>query len=996
MMKKILRAALPVLLLLSLPLMLVSAGTDNAMAGSDNAMAISANTIADFTVAANTDTDAVNKPTSDFRGVWVATVVNIDYPSVPSADPEMLKSETVAILDKTTDMGLNAVFLQVRPTADALYKSRYFPWSKYLTGSQGTMPSDGFDPLGFWVEEAHKRGIELHAWINPYRITKRQTGDLAADLASLAVSSPARLHPDWVVKHTDSNLYFNPGIPEVRKLVIDGALEIIENYDVDGIHFDDYFYPGTSFNDAATFTKYGKAYTNINDWRRANVNTLVSDLSKAIKATGRNVRFGISPFGIWANKGATTPSGSDTKGLESYNAHYADTLKWVKDGTLDYIAPQLYWNIGYIIADYSKLLTWWKNAVTGTNVDLYIGQAAYRTGNTSPSSPWYGISEIPRQLQLNAKTPEVKGSIFFSYKSLLDNPSLSSAIKATYESLDGKYSGISVNISRPSGNIRTKFSYFYLNGSSDPTRPLYLNGTLVESRSSQGYFGILVPLAHGANSFTFSQEGTFSNRVIYRDAAVAAPEKMQAAEIPAASVFPQTQESRMPGEKITLTCKAPSGSKVTVKLGSKTYNMTQSSAVNTSAGIYSATFNYTYTIPSYTGTPRNLDLGTPVYTMNYKGVIKTRKAPAKIGVIMKGSPYYAKAAKDVIDTYKTPISGNGAAYELYSGMTDYVTGITGNYVRLASGPWVSKSNVSIYASKYRIYPEVKKALYETGVKWDKLKLDITSSSTAFADIDGDNLKLTVSPASKALIPKLPANSLVSGVTVSIKDNIAQYTITLKKDQRIEGYFVEKTTTGAVLNIKRPVYAKDGPQPLSGITIMIDAGHGGDESGATGPLGLNYAEKAINLKTASKLQNELLSLGAVVHMTRTTDSTLSLSARLSASRTVRPDMFISIHANSMEDNVDISKVEGFSIFYRETFAKELSETVLSSIQNTLGRSNKGSHARNFYVTRGTWTPSILIESGFVPNPAEFEWLIDENEQTRLAKTLADAIVEYFRK
>ena len=945
-------------------------------------------------IIVSTDSDALSKSDIDFRGVWVASVINIDYPSKPSTDPEILKSEALTILDKAADMGMNAVFLQVRPTADALYKSNYFPWSKYLTGSQGIMPADSFDPLEFWVEEAHKRGIELHAWINPYRITKRQSGDPASDLALLDVSSPARLNPTWVVKHTDGNLYFDPGIPEVRKLVIDGALEIIENYDVDGIHFDDYFYPGTNFNDAATFSKYGKSYNNVNDWRRANVNTLIGDLSKAVKATGRNVRFGVSPFGIWANKG-TTPIGSDTKGLESYHAHYADTLKWVKDGTLDYIAPQLYWNIGYTIADYSKLLTWWKNAVSGTNVDLYIGQAAYRTGNISPSSPWYGISEILRQLQLNAKTPEVNGSIFFSYKSLIDNPSLASAIKATYESRDGKYSGTPVDISRPSGNIRTKFSQFYLNGSSDPAKPLYLNGNLVENRSPQGYFGILVTLGYGANSFTFSQEGTYSNRVIYRDAAISAPKKMKKIEIPAASAFPQVQESRMPGEKITLSCKAPSGSKVTVRIGGKTYKMAQSGAAKTATGAYPATFTYTYTIPSYTGTPRNIDLGAPVYSLNYKGTVKTRKAPAKIGVIMKGSPCYAKVAKDVIDTYKTPASGNGAVYELYGGMTDYVTGMTGSYVRLASGPWVSKSNVSIYTSKYRIRPEVKKASYETGQKWDKVKLDISASSTAFAAIDGACLKLTVSPASKATLPKLPANSLVLAVTVSIKGNIAQYILTLKKDQRIEGYFVEKTSTGAVLNIKRPIFAKEGSQPLSGITIMVDAGHGGSESGAIGPLGMKYAEKAINLKTALKLQNELLNLGAVVRMTRTTDTTLSLSARLAASRAVRPDMFISIHANSMEDNVDISKTEGFSVHYRETFAKQFSETILSGVLNTMGRSSKGIHDNNFYVIRGTWTPSILTESGFVPNPAEFEWLIDENEQARLAKSLAEAIVKYFQ-
>ena len=856
-------------------------------------------------------------------------------------------------------------------------------------------PGGGFDPLDFWVTEAHKRGMELHAWINPYRVTKRANGEPSPATSLLAPTNPARLNPGWVVKYSDGNLYFNPGIPEVRKLVIDGALEIINNYAVDGIHFDDYFYPGKDFKDSLTYAKYGKGYSNINDWRRANVNTLISDLSKAIKRTGKKVRFGISPFGIWANKG-TNPLGSDTKGLESYYDHYADTLKWVKEGTLDYIAPQLYWNIGYPAADYSKLLNWWKNAVSGTGTDLYIGQAAYRSGDSSLTSPWYGTAEIARQLQLNAGVPEVKGSIFFSYKSLADNPSLSAVVKSIYEKRDGKYSNIPVIVSRPSWHTKTAFKQFYLNGSSDPARPLYLNGKLVENRSSLGYFGLLVPLAEGVNSFTFSQEGNYSTREIYREAGASAPEKMKVMEIPAASVFPQAQEYRMPGEKITLSCKAPAGSKVTVKLGGKSYLMTSPATAAKDAGIYPATYTCVYTIPSYTGTPRNIDLGAPVYTMTYKGTVKTRKAPAKVGVIMKNSPYYAKVAKDVIDTYKTPVYGNGAAYELYSGMTDYVTGMTGGFVRLSSGQWVGKADVSIYSSKYQIYPEVKKAAYETGEKWDKIKLDISSPSAAIAAFDGTYLKLTVSPASKSALPALPSDSPFSSITAAVNNNIVQYTLTLKKEQRIEGYRVEKTAAGIALNIKRPVHAKESISPLSGITIMIDPGHGGSETGAIGPLGTNYAEKAINLKTAVKLQAELANLGAKVLMTRTTDTTLSLKDRLSASRNAKPDMFISIHANSMEDNVDISKTYGLSVHYREALAAPLASTVYNYAIGTLGRNPMGVHINNFYVARGTWTPSILVETGFVPNPDEFEWLTDENQQTALARSLAEAIVEYFYK
>ena len=264
------------------------------------------------------NTQDKRKPVSakkEMRGMWVATVVNIDYPSKPTTDPEVLKKEALEILDTAGDTGINAVFLQVRPTADAFYKSKIFPWSKFLTGTQGKAPDGGFDPLAFWIEEAHARGIELHAWINPFRITKKTVSESRPTVSSLHSSHPARKNPGWVVQYTDSNLYFNPGIPEVRKLVVDGVMELVNNYDIDGIHFDDYFYPGRDFNDSKTFAAYGKGFKDIGDWRRNNIHLLVSDVYNAIKTSGKDVRFGISPFGIWANK-RTTPSEAIPTGLK--------------------------------------------------------------------------------------------------------------------------------------------------------------------------------------------------------------------------------------------------------------------------------------------------------------------------------------------------------------------------------------------------------------------------------------------------------------------------------------------------------------------------------------------------------------------------------------------------------------------------------------------------------------------------------------------------------
>jgi len=317
----------------------------------------------------------------DMKGIWVATVYNLDYPSSPTTDVNTLKSEIKTILNNISEMGYNAVFFQVRPSADSFYKSDIFPWSKYLTGQNGLAPLDGFDPLTFLAEEAHKKGIEVHAWINPYRITKK--GD--EEYASISSESPAKKHPEYVVKYSDGNYYFNPGIPEVRKMVVDGAVEIVKNYQIDGIHMDDYFYPGTSFNDTETYNKYRNGFSNIEDWRRNNVDLLIQEINEAVHKANKNVSFGISPFAIWMNSSSSS-LGSNTKGTESYNSHYADTRKWVQNSWIAYIAPQIYWEVGHKSANYAELLSWWNNVASGSRTKLYIGLADYKSVGVSSKS----------------------------------------------------------------------------------------------------------------------------------------------------------------------------------------------------------------------------------------------------------------------------------------------------------------------------------------------------------------------------------------------------------------------------------------------------------------------------------------------------------------------------------------------------------------------------------------------------------------------------------
>lgn len=361
---------------------------------------------------------------TEMRGVWVSSVLNLDYPAKPVADAATLKAEADKILDGAADLGFNAIFLQVRPCADALYKSSLYPWSIYLTGEQGKAPSGGFDPLAYWVDGAHKRGMELHAWINPYRITRA-----AAEWDKLSADNAAKQHPEWVVKYKD-NYYFDPALSDVRQLVIDGAVEIVKNYDVDGIHMDDYFYPGTDFDDSASYAKLG-AGRDKGDWRRDNVNKLVSGLYQAVKAADKNVSFGISPAGIWASKTLNPAGSATTSTYSSYYNMYADTRGWVKSGWLDYIAPQIYWERGHKTADFTALLNWWSEQVNGTGVKLYIGLADYKTLDAKASdNAWFDGREIAGQIADCAAKQQVSGVIHFRYGSITASPALKRVVSA--------------------------------------------------------------------------------------------------------------------------------------------------------------------------------------------------------------------------------------------------------------------------------------------------------------------------------------------------------------------------------------------------------------------------------------------------------------------------------------------------------------------------------------------------------------------------------------
>jgi N-acetylmuramoyl-L-alanine amidase len=753
------------------------------------------------------------------------------------------------------------------------------------------------------------------------------------------------LHPEWTVPYKNGNLYFDPGIPAAREWIVNGVAEIVRRYSVDGIHYDDYFYPNPDFPDQASYAAYG-AGADRGDWRRGNINSLIQSTQNAVRAAseGKSLkpRFGVSPFGIWLNA-ASSPEGSQTNGSESYIQHYADTRKWVQNQWLDYICPQIYWNIGYEIADYGRLLQWWADAVQDTGVALYVGMAAYRAGSGGSDSqaPWYGTAEITRQLELNAQYPQVRGHIMYRYQSFASNAALSGAVRDAYRNSRVRPAAMPVSmpvftasdpsgvltVGRPAQNITTGQGKYFMLGASDPGKPLFINGQEIFTRTWQGYFSSYVTLNKGENVFVLTQEGQNPvTRVITRS--------------------------------------------------------------------------------------------------NGGGGGGASSQPPGIEEIPRERRLYAQVTAPYAYVYSGASTSGGPQGELIQGQTDYVTARTddGKWVRLGLGFWIQTDNAAVYEDAAPFVNVLSDPVYTQTSKWDAVTWK-TTRNTATAITYGDaHLIVDIqgaaggaeppaesgSPASAGTaavaggaeppavtLPLQSADTLFASAAVSDAGGKARYDFTLNWGQRLEGYYITATSETLTLHLKKTLRAapSDSSKPLLGVVILLDPGHGGSDAGALGPLGETLPEDTINLFTALKVKVELENLGAAVHMTRTEDQYVSLEERVQMSRALLPDLFISIHANSMDESVDAEGIYGVSTWYREAVSKDFAEFMYQYLWNSLSRSQKGSHQSNLYVCRPSWAPSVIIETGFMCNPSEYAWLTDNLQQNELAYRIARAVAAY---
>jgi uncharacterized lipoprotein YddW (UPF0748 family) len=366
---------------------------------------------------------AVPKASAEFRAAWVATVANINWPSKPGLPVAQQQQEAIALLDFLKANHFNAVIFQVRPQADALYKSSLEPWSYYLTGTQGKAPEPFYDPLEFWVEAAHDRGLELHVWLNPYRAHHK-------DGKEISDQSIVKTHPELVMKLKEGYWWMDPSRKEVQDHTSEVVKDLVKRYDIDGVHFDDYFYPYPSYNNNedfpddvnwAVYQKSGGALSR-GDWRRESVNKLIERLYGEIKSEKKHVKFGLSPFGIWR------PGYPESiAGFDQYDQLYADAKLWLNKGWIDYFAPQLYWPINRMAQSFPVLLGWWQGENT-LQRHLWPGISLGR--DTSAKN----VNEILSQVMISrGMLPQSKGIIHWSISSLTGNPNMMKGL------VDGPY-----------------------------------------------------------------------------------------------------------------------------------------------------------------------------------------------------------------------------------------------------------------------------------------------------------------------------------------------------------------------------------------------------------------------------------------------------------------------------------------------------------------------------------------------------------------------------
>jgi len=965
-------------------------------------------------------------PDSEIRGVWIATVSNINFPSARDLSEAQLKAELDDIVATAKAAKLNAIFFQVRPAADAMYNSSIFPTSKYLTGTNGKLPENGFDPLKYLCEIAHAEKILVHAWVNPLRVTVGSADYPDTDVTKLSEKSPARKNPSWVIPYADGKLYFDAGRPEVRKLVTDGVVEIVKNYDVDGIIFDDYFYPyptnvtvngkttTAQFNDKATYEKYGANFASIGDWRRDNINMMMKSCYDAIKAENENCLFGAAPFGIWKNSDGSN-GGSDTSGLESYSAIYCDSLAWVKGGYLDYISPQIYWRFSTSVARFDVLTRWWNKQLEGTDVDLVISHGVYRYDEWEPVS-----NELKNQVEFARAELAYKGSIMYGYPQIKANTKgLTDELKSVF-SREIYYSetysnGFDMSVSTPPAGTVVSGETTYIIGMSDPAHVLKMNGAII-GRTKGGYFSAYVSLQKGENKFTFEQNGKTYTYIVYRDyrpaggmlpsggsGSIQTGGSDAVSEFKVSDMSPSNNIMQNNGTTVAISCSAPAGSTVTATVGSTVITLKQTTNQNIKTGLTQAKFTGSYTLPSASD-GQVIDMGK----IKFKATRGSESASAEgVRIRSLGKNAYITIKTTNNDT-QLKLSADSWYYDDFSvqakGMTDHAVWQGGGMYLLRTGGYVYESSVEETPSVKSIpIAKVSSAEVVNKGKATEIRIKIGQNVAHNGTVSDGDFVLSLYNVDTATAKALTINDnpMIKSATVeySSKANCFRYRCKLYSDFNFYGFEMRYEDGYAIISLRNPsTIDTSSDKPLAGKKIVLDAGHGGTDTGALGAYRTKdgkFDEADMNLAIVLKLEEKLTALGAEVLLTRKENVTVSIATRMDFLIEQNPDLVLSVHQNSMPYTADITKIRGSVVLFWSDAGKLFANKVSSSMADALNRTERQYAIQRLAICRNPKFPSALVEVGFITNVEEYELMKNGDGIERAAEGLKQGIIDYYK-
>lgn len=947
-------------------------------------------------------------PDAEVRGVWIASVYNIDYPSSPDLSAEQLKAEIDAILDTCEKNGLNTVFFQVRPSCDALYKSELFPVSSYLS-QNGNLT---FDPLAYIVEAGHQRNIRIHAWVNPLRVTMG-----TQNLDDLPHNSPARQHPEWVVPYADGKLYLDAGIPEVRQYVADGVREIVKHYDVDGVVFDDYFYPYPAygengmpaiFDDADTFAAYGKGFDNLADWRRNNVNEMVRLCYETVHAADAECVFGISPFAIWQNNNGQN-GGSNTQNMEAYHDLYCDALAWIEGGYVDYLSPQIYWTFDTASSPYDVVLRWWNQKLDGTGVKLYVSHASYRYEEGEWADP---AGELGEQIQFARSEKSYYGSIFYGYDEIKRNiRGASDELIRAYDTeilyTDIHSTGLPVTFSSPRNGTVMTTPKTYVIGMADPYYPLTLDGERVSCTKS-GYFNLFVELKEGVNTFVFEQNGQKTTYTLtYRPTSggqstqASAPPILDTLSV--IGLYP-SEEAAIPDDTLWVSCVAPYGSRVSVNIGGV---ITELPALETPANPYSQSGYVGVTYGAYAALPpaaegEILDCGTVRYTVQHgNGTVTADSIPVRrLGA---GAMLCVRATEDYAELKITPSSSYYNDYTVQSaGMTDYAIRLRNGFYELRMGGFIAASQTEEITATPADRTTILAADVTNSGKTTDIRLTCEDRPAYNGAVEDGRFVLTLYgiDGATAPVPVIGNNPLLRSCEVIRGEDRVQYAFDLVAVENFYGFDLRYEENATVVSLRNPKSVDlTSATPLTGIRMVLDAGHGGWDNGAAGAFftdSVTAHEKDLNLFVARQTAKRLTELGAEVILTRSDDTAMDLYQRIDFLEQTEPDLCLSIHQNSMDYSTDVTRIRGTLGLYCMDGGYLLADSVGRSVASVMGRRYIGTQYQMLAMCRNPKFPAALIEVGFMTSVEEYEQIFSQRGMERAADSIAEGVLAYFRR